>query len=440
MSKPIAAIIGRPNVGKSTLFNKLIGKRVAIVEDVPGVTRDRIYGDAEWLNYKFKLIDTGGIEPESEDIILKQMKRQAELAVELADVIIFIVDGKEGVTPADYEVAEMLRKSTKPVILVVNKIDNMSLESNKYEFYNLGIGDPISISASLGLGIGDMLDEIVKNLSEVSDGEDEDEAEIKVAIAGKPNVGKSSLLNRLAGEERVIVSDIPGTTRDAIDSYIEIGEDRFLFIDTAGMRRKAKVKEEVERYSVIRSLAAIERADVCLVMIDAEEGVTEQDEKIAGYAHESGKAIIIVVNKWDLIEKNDKTTEEFTKKIRVALSFISYAPIVFISVKTGQRMQKLIESIKYVAAQHSSRIKTGVLNEVIAQAVMMKQPPVEKGKLLRIYYITQVSTKPPTFVIFVNYEEAIHFSYERYLENQIRQHLGLEGTPIRFIYRKKKKD
>lgn len=440
MSKPIAAIIGRPNVGKSTLFNKLIGKRVAIVEDVPGVTRDRIYGDAEWLNYKFKLIDTGGIEPESEDIILKQMKRQAELAVELADVIVFIVDGKEGVTPADYEVSEMLRKTKKPVILVVNKIDNMSLESNKYEFYNLGIGEPISISASLGLGIGDMLDEIVKNLSEVTDNEEEAEAQIKVAIAGKPNVGKSSLLNRLAGEERVIVSDIPGTTRDAIDSYIEIGEDKFLFIDTAGMRRKAKVKEEVERYSVIRSLAAIERADVCLVMIDAQEGVTEQDEKIAGYAHESGKGIIIVVNKWDLIEKNDKTVEEFTKKIRHELSFISYAPIVFISVKTGQRMQKLIESIKYVAAQHSAKIKTGVINEVIAQAVMMKQPPVEKGKLLRIYYTTQVSTKPPTFVLFVNYEEAIHFSYERYLENQIRQNLGLEGTPIRFIFRKKKKD
>lgn len=439
MPKPIVALIGRPNVGKSTLFNKLTGSKMAIVEDIPGVTRDRIYGDVEWLRYKFKMIDTGGIEPVSEDIILQQMKRQAELAMETADVIVFLVDGKEGVTPADYDIAEMLRRTNKPVVLVVNKLDNISMEENKYEFYNLGIGEPISISSSLGLGIGDMLDEIVKHLKEF-EFDEEDSAEIKVAITGKPNVGKSSLLNRLAGEERVIVSDIPGTTRDAIDSYIEIGEDKFLFIDTAGIRRKSRVKEEIERYSVIRSFAAIERADVCLIMIDAGEGVTEQDEKIAGYAHESGKAIVIVVNKWDILEKNDKTADEFTNNIRRQLSFISYAPIVFISVKTGQRIPKLIELIKYVADKHSTRITTGVLNEVIAQAVMMKQPPIERGKALKIYYATQVSTKPPTFVLFVNYEDAIHFSYERYLENQVRQNLGLDGTPLRFYYRKKKKD
>lgn len=439
MPKPIVALIGRPNVGKSTLFNKLTGKKAAIVENIPGVTRDRIYGDAEWLNYKFKMIDTGGIEPVSEDIILQQMKRQAELAMETADVIVFLVDGKEGVTPADHDIAEILRKANKPVVLVVNKIDNLSMEENKYEFYNLGIGEPVSISSSLGLGLGDMLDDIVKHFKDF-EFDEEESPEIKVAITGKPNVGKSSLLNRLAGEERVIVSDIPGTTRDAIDSYIEIGENKFLFIDTAGIRRKSRVKEEIERYSVIRSLAAIERADVCLIMIDANEGVTEQDEKIAGYAHESGKAIVIVVNKWDLLEKDNKTAEEFTNKIRKELSFISYAPIVFISVKTGQRIQKLIELIKYVADKHSIRIKTGVLNEVIAKAVMMKQPPIEKGKALKIYYATQVSTKPPAFALFVNYEDAIHFSYERYLENQIRQNLGLDGTPIRLFYRKKKRD
>lgn len=439
MSKPIVAIIGRPNVGKSTLFNKLTGKKLAIVEDSPGVTRDRIYGEVEWLSYRFTLIDTGGIEPESEDIILQQMKRQAQLAVETADVIVFIVDGKEGLTPADYDVAEMLRHSKKSIVLVVNKIDNTKLEDNKYEFYNLGIGEPLAISSALSLGIGDMLDEIVKNFKK-TDIENEEGPEIKVAITGKPNVGKSSLLNKLSGEERVIVSDIPGTTRDAIDSYVEIGEDKFLFIDTAGIRRKSKVKEDIEKYSVIRSFAAIERADVCLVMIDADEGVTEQDEKIAGFAHEAGKAIVIVVNKWDLIEKDDKTAEEFTKNIRRDLAFLSYAPIIFISVKTGQRLIKLIDLIKYVSTQHSMKIKTGVLNEVIAQAVMMKQPPVEKGKVLKIFYITQVATKPPTFVLFVNAEESIHFSYQRYLENQLRQHVGLEGTPIKFIYRKKKRE
>jgi GTP-binding protein len=439
MSKELVAIVGRPNVGKSTLFNKLTGKRIAIVEDTPGVTRDRIYCHVEWLRHKFILVDTGGIEPESEDIILMQMKRQAELAIETADVIVFMVDGKEGIVPADYEVAEMLRKTKKPVILIVNKIDNLVFEDNKYEFYNLGIGEPLAISAAQGHGIGDMLDEVVKNFKEIADAEEES-PEIKVAITGKPNVGKSSLLNMLAGEERVIVSDIPGTTRDAIDSYIEINGDQFLFIDTAGIRRKSKVKEEVERYSVIRSLAAIERADVCLVMVDAEEGVTEQDEKIAGFAHEAGKGIVIVVNKWDLIEKDDKTMNEFEKAIRRDLAFIDYAPITFISAKTGQRITKLIETIKYVDNQHAMRVKTGVLNEVINQAIMMKQPPVEKGKLLKVYYVTQASTRPPTFVFFVNYTESIHFSYGRYLENQLRKHFGMEGTPIRFIYREKKKD
>jgi GTP-binding protein len=439
MAKPIVAIVGRPNVGKSTLFNKLAGQRISIVEDTPGVTRDRIYCEVEWLNIKFTLIDTGGIEPESEDIILKQMRRQAEIAIETANVIVFMVDGREGVTPADIEVANMLRKTKKPVELVVNKVDAPSFENNKYEFYNLGIGEPIAISASQGLGIGDMLDEIVKHFDNLGN-EDEDSPEIKVAIIGKPNAGKSSLLNRLVGEERVIVSDIPGTTRDAIDSYVEIEGNKFLFIDTAGIRRKSKIVEEVERYSVLRAIAAIERADVCLIMIDAQEGVTEQDEKIAGLAHEAGKASIIVVNKWDLIEKDDKTMNEFTKRIRTDLSYMPYAPIIFISAKTGQRVSRLIELIKYVADQHAMRIKTGALNEVISEAVLMKQPPIEKGKPLKIYYATQVSTKPPTFVLFVNYTDIVHFSYERYLENQIRQHFGLEGTPIKIIYREKNKD
>ncbi|TDT61842.1 ribosome biogenesis GTPase Der [Fonticella tunisiensis] len=437
MSKPIVAIVGRPNVGKSTLFNKLAGRRISIVEDTPGVTRDRIYAEVEWLNKKFTLVDTGGIEPESEDVILSQMRRQAEIAIETADVIVFMVDGKEGITPADYEVANMLRKTQKPVLVVVNKIDNLSLEDNKYEFYNLGIGDVISISAAQGLGIGDMLDEIVSFFNDF-EGVAEDEGEIKVAIIGKPNAGKSSLLNRLVGEERAIVSDIPGTTRDSIDSFVEIGGDKFLFIDTAGIRKKSKVKEEVERYSVLRAIASIERADVCAVVIDATEGVTEQDEKIAGLAHEAGKGVVIVVNKWDLIEKETNTMNEYSERIRKDLSFISYAPIVFISAKTGQRVSRMIELIKYVADQHAMRIRTGALNEVISEAVLMKQPPIEKGKALKIYYATQASTKPPTFVLFVNYTDIVHFSYERYLENQIRQHFGLEGTPIRFIYREKK--
>jgi len=439
MSKPIVAVVGRPNVGKSTLFNRLAGKRISIVEDTPGVTRDRIYCQVEWLKYKFSLIDTGGIEPASEEIIPKQMKRQAELAIETADVIIFMVDGKEGLTPSDYEVAEMLRLANKPIVLVVNKIDNTAMENNKYEFYNLGLGEPIAISASAGLGIGDMLDVVTGYFNE-SDEEDEEQDAIKVAIIGKPNVGKSSLLNRLTGEERSIVSDIPGTTRDAIDSFVKIGEDKFIFIDTAGIRRKSKVKDEVERYSVIRTLTSIEKADVCLVLLDGDEPISEQDEKIAGYAHEEGKAVVIVVNKWDKVEKDDKTMNEYIKKIRTSLSFMSYAPVVFISAKTGQRVNKMIETIKSVYEQYTIRIKTGVLNEVINEAVMMKQPPIEKGKLLKIYYATQVAIKPPTFAIFVNYTNIIHFSYARYLENQLRQHFGLEGTPIKLLYRPKNEE
>ncbi|MEG1415319.1 MAG: ribosome biogenesis GTPase Der [Clostridium sp.] len=439
MSKPIVAVVGRPNVGKSTLFNRLAGERISIVEDTPGVTRDRIYAEVEWLNHKFTLIDTGGIEPNSEDVILKQMRRQAEIAIETADVIVFIVDGREGLVAADYEVATMLRKSKKPVELVVNKIDSLTLEDNKYEFYNLGIGDPIAISASQALGLGDMLDEIVDNFDSIGEGLGND-SDIKVAIIGKPNAGKSSLLNKLSGEERAIVSNVAGTTRDAIDSYVQFGDDKFLFIDTAGIRRKSKVSEEVERYSVLRAISSIERSDVCVIMIDATEGVTEQDEKIAGLAHEAGRACVIVVNKWDLIEKDDKTMNEFTDKVRCDLAFMPYAPIVFISAKSGQRINKLIETIKFVSEKHSMRIKTGVLNEVISEAVMMKQPPVERGKALKIYYVTQVSTKPPTFVFFVNYTNIVHFSYQRYLENQLRQHFGLEGTPIRIIYREKKDD
>lgn len=439
MAKPIVAVVGRPNVGKSTLFNRLAGKRIAIVEDTPGVTRDRIYCEVEWLRYKFTLIDTGGIEPQTEDVILKQIKKQAELAMETADVIIFLTDGQGGLAPADYEVAEMLRKTKKPVLLVVNKVDNLKLEENKYEFYNLGLGEPVTISASAGLGIGDMLDEVVKNF-EVNESDDENEAEIKVTIIGKPNVGKSSLLNKLSGEERSIVSNIPGTTRDSIDSYVEVGEDKFLFIDTAGLRRKSKVTEDIEQYSVFRALAAIERADVCVVMFDASTGIADQDEKVAGYAHEDGKGIVIAVNKWDLVEKDDKTINDYTKIIRNQLGFLNYAPIIFISAKTGQRLNKLTDLIKEVNKMHSLRVKTGALNEVISEAIMMKQPPIEKGRPLKIYYATQVSIKPPTFILFVNNSEVIHFSYQRYLENQLRQHFGFEGTPLRLIFRNKNDD
>ena len=436
MPKPIVAIVGRPNVGKSTLFNKITGRRIAIVEDTPGVTRDRIYSEAEWLNNKFTLIDTGGIEPESEDIILKQMKRQAETAIETSDVIIFIVDGKDGVTPADNEVANILRKAKKPVLLAVNKVDNISQDAVKYEFYNLGMGDPIAISASESLGIGDLLDEIVKNFKQYET-EEEEIPEIKVALIGKPNVGKSSLLNKFTGEERSIVSNIPGTTRDAIDSFVKVGEDKFLFIDTAGIRRKSKTKEDIERYSVIRTLSAIERADVCVVMLDADQGIAEQDEKIAGLAHEAYKAVILAVNKWDMVDKDERTMNEFTNVIRKQLSFLSYAPVIFISAKTGQRTNKLAELIKHVNAESKHEVKTGALNEVISEALMMKQPPIDKGKALKIYYATQVSIQPPTFVFFVNYADTVHYSYERYLENQLRQHFGFEGTPIKLIFRPK---
>lgn len=437
MGKPIVAVVGRPNVGKSTLFNKLAGKRISIVQDTPGVTRDRIYAEAEWLRHTFTIIDTGGIEPESSDIIVAQMRRQAQIAIETADVIVFIVDGKEGLTGADGEVAQMLRKSKKPVVLVVNKIDSLKDEQNAYEFYNLGIGDPITISATQGLGLGDMLDRIVEHFKDSDNGDEEDEY-IKIAMVGKPNVGKSSLINRLLGEERVIVSDIPGTTRDAIDSYIENELGKFILIDTAGLRRKSRVKEEIERYSVIRTLAAIERADVCILMLDAEEGVTEQEEKIIGYAHELNKAIMVIVNKWDLIEKDDKTMDKFKKEISTKLSFITYAPYLFISAKTGQRAHKVLEVAKECFDNYNKRISTGVLNDVINKAVLMKEPPTVGLKRLKIFYVTQVGTKPPTFIFFVNDSQALHFSYERYLENQLRDSFDFKGTGIKLEFRERK--
>lgn len=437
MGKPIVAIVGRPNVGKSTLFNKLAGKRISIVEDTPGVTRDRVYAEAEWLKYNFTIIDTGGIEPESGDVIISQMRRQAQIAIETATVIVFIVDGKEGLTAADREVAQMLRKSKKPVVLVVNKVDNLKEEDNAYEFYNLGIGDPIAISASQGLGLGDMLDRVVENF-EGDDAENKDDEYIKIAFIGKPNVGKSSLINKLLGEDRVIVSDIPGTTRDAIDSYLETEEGKFLLIDTAGLRRKSKVKEEIERYSVIRTYTAIERADVCILILDATQGITEQDEKIIGYAHEMHKAIMVIVNKWDLIEKDTKTMNEFKAMIGRSLSFMSYAPYLFISAKTGQRVHKVLETVKMCYDNYSKRIKTGVLNDVISRAVMMKEPPVTGTKRLKIYYATQIGVKAPTFVLFVNDPQCTHFSYERYLENQLRDSFDFTGTGIKLEFRERK--
>lgn len=436
MAKPIVAIVGRPNVGKSTLFNKIAGKRIAIVEDEPGVTRDRIYTEVEWLNYHFTLIDTGGIEPESEEIIPAQMRRQAELAVEMANVIIFMVDGKQGLISSDREIADMLRKSRKPVLLVLNKVDNKDQSPHFYDFYELGFGEPIEISSALGLGIGDMLDKVIKYFTEV-DLEDYDEEVIKVAIIGKPNVGKSSIINKILGEDRVIVSDIAGTTRDAIDTPFTDGEDQYVFIDTAGIRRKSKIKEQVERYSVIRSLAAVERADVCLLIIDAEEGVTEQDKKIAGFSHENGKGLIIVVNKWDLIEKETNTMNTFIKDIRNELSYCEYAPILFVSALTGQRIYKILDKIKFVANQNAMRVPTGTLNEVIGEAMLLNQPPSDKGKRLKIFYATQASVKPPTFVLFINDKELMHFSYQRYIENRIRENFGFEGTPIRFIFKEK---
>ncbi len=437
MAKPIVALVGRPNVGKSTLFNKIAGERISIVQDTPGVTRDRVYADAEWLNYNFTMIDTGGIEPERDDIIVKQMRRQAQIAIETADVIMFLVDGKEGITPADEEVANMLRKSKKPVVLVVNKIDSLKDEENAWEFYNLGIGDPITISASQGLALGDMLDRVVSYFKPV-DEEEEDDEYIRIAMVGKPNVGKSSLINRLLGEERVIVSNVPGTTRDAIDSYLENELGKFILVDTAGVRRKSKVKEEIERYSVIRTMTSIERADVCILVIDATEGITEQDEKIIGFAHEKRKAIMVIVNKWDLIEKDDKTMDNFKKDLQANLKFLSYAEYLFISALTGQRVHKVLELAKKCYDNYSKRVSTGVLNDVISKAVLMKEPPIVALKRLKIFYATQVAVKPPKFVFFVNDLQARHFSYQRYLENQIRDSFDFKGTGIEIEYRERK--
>ena len=438
MSRPVVAIVGRPNVGKSTLFNALAGENISIIKDTPGVTRDRIYADVNWLNHSFTLIDTGGIEPDSSDIILSQMREQAQIAIDTADVIIFLVDVRQGLQDADSKVADMLRRSHKPVILVVNKVDSFQkFMADVYEFYNLGIGDPVPVSASSRLGIGDMLDEVVRHFPDESAEQEEDDRP-KVAVVGKPNVGKSSIINKLIGENRVIVSDIAGTTRDAIDTDISWNGKEYIFIDTAGLRRKNKIKEELERYSIIRTVTAVERADVVVVVIDAKEGVTEQDAKIAGIAHERGKGIIIAVNKWDAIEKNDKTIYEFTRKIREVLSFMPYAEILFISAVSGQRLPKLFETIDMVIENQTLRVQTGVLNEIVTEAVAMQQPPSDKGKRLKIYYVTQVSVKPPTFVVFVNDKELMHFSYVRYLENKIREAFGFKGTSLKFIIRERK--
>ena len=440
MSKPVVAIVGRPNVGKSTLFNVLAGERISIVKDTPGVTRDRIYAEVSWLDHNFTMIDTGGIEPDSKDIILSQMREQAEIAIATADVIIFLTDVRQGLQDSDAKVADMLRRSGKPVVLVVNKVDSFEkYMADVYEFYNLGIGDPFPVSAASMLGLGDMLDEVVKHFPEYNKDEAEDERP-KIAIIGKPNVGKSSLLNKLAQEDRVIVSDIAGTTRDAIDTDIKYNGKEYVFIDTAGLRRKNKIKEEIERYSIIRAVTAVERADVCIIVIDATEGVTEQDAKIAGIAHDRGKGIIIAVNKWDAIEKDDKTIYRHTEKIRDILSFMPYAEIIFISAKSGQRLNKIFETIDVVIENNSMRVATGVLNEIVTEAVAMQQPPSDKGKRLRIYYTTQVSVKPPTFVIFVNDKELMHFSYTRYLENRIRETFGFKGTALRFIIRERKEN
>lgn len=440
MSKPVVAIVGRPNVGKSTLFNVLAGERISIVQDTPGVTRDRIYAEVQWLDKAFTLIDTGGIEPDSKDVILSQMREQAEIAIETADVIIFITDVRQGLQDSDAKVADMLRRSKKPVILAVNKVDDFNkYMADVYEFYNLGIGDPIPISSSSMLGLGDMLDQVIAHFPEDA-GVDEDQDIPKIAIVGKPNVGKSSLVNRLVGENRVIVSNVAGTTRDAVDTKVKFHGKEYIFIDTAGLRRKSKIKEELERFSIIRAVAAVEKADVVIVMIDATEGVTEQDAKIAGIAHERGKGIIIAVNKWDAIEKDDKTIYKHKEKIRQTLSFMPYAQIMFISVLTGQRLPKIYETIDAVIENNSMRVATGVLNEIVTEAVAMQQPPSDKGKRLKIYYVTQVAVKPPTFVIFVNDKELMHFSYTRYLENRIRDAFGFEGTSLKFIIRERKDD
>ena len=438
MSKPVVAIVGRPNVGKSTLFNVLAGERISIVKDTPGVTRDRIYADVSWLDKAFTLIDTGGIEPDSVDIILSQMRVQAQIAFDTADVIMIITDVRQGLVDADEKVANMLRRSKKPVVLVVNKVDDFKkYMPDVYEFYNLGIGEPIPVSAASMLGIGDMLDEVIAHFPERNAEEEEDDRP-KIAVIGKPNVGKSSLINKLTGEKRVIVSDIAGTTRDAIDTAVKYCGREYVFIDTAGLRRKSKIKEELERYSIIRAVTAVERADVVVIVIDATEGVTEQDAKIAGIAHDRGKGIIIAVNKWDAIEKNDKSVKEHSDRIRQVLSFMPYAEILFISAQTGQRLNKLYEMIDVVMANNSMRLATGVLNEIVAEAVAMQQPPSDKGKRLKIFYITQVSVKPPTFVVFVNDKKLMHFSYTRYIENRIRDAFGFRGTALRFIIRERK--
>ena len=440
MSKPIVAIVGRPNVGKSTLFNALAGENISIVKDTPGVTRDRIYADVTWLDHAFTLIDTGGIEPDSSDIILSQMREQAQIAIDTADVIIFLADVRQGLVDADSKVADMLRRSRKPGVLAINKVDSFQkFMADTYEFYNLGIGDPVPISAASRLGIGDLLDEVVKHFPEQT-GEVEEDDRPRIAIVGKPNVGKSSIINKLIGENRVIVSNIAGTTRDAIDTEVRRNGKDYIFIDTAGLRRKNKIKEELERYSIIRTVTAVERADVVILVIDAKEGVTEQDAKIAGIAHERGKGIIIAVNKWDAIEKNDKTVYEYTNKIRNILSYMPYAEITFISAVTGQRLPKLFELIDMVIQNQNLRVATGVLNEIMTEAVALQQPPSDKGKRLKLFYITQVAVKPPTFVIFVNDKELMHFSYTRYLENKIRDAFGFKGTALRFLIRERKGD
>lgn len=438
MSKPIVAIVGRPNVGKSTLFNALAGENISIVKDTPGVTRDRIYADISWLNYNFTLIDTGGIEPDSGDVILSRMREQAQIAIETADVIIFLVDVRQGLVDADFQVADMLRRSQKPVVLAVNKADNYEkFLPDTYEFYNLGLGDPHPVSANSKLGFGDLLDEVVENCDPKALEEEEDERP-KIAIIGKPNAGKSSIINKMLGEERVIVSDVAGTTRDAIDTVIQKNGKEYVFIDTAGLRRKNKIKEDLERYSAIRTVSAVERCDVAVLVIDATEGITEQDAKIAGIAHERGKGMIIAVNKWDLVEKDDKTIYKFTNKIREVLAYMSYAELVFISAKTGQRFPKIFDMLDAVIENHAMRVQTGVLNEILTEAVAMKQPPSDKGKRLKLYYMTQVSVKPPTFVVFINDRQLMHFSYTRYIENQIRNTFGFRGTPIHIIARERK--
>jgi len=436
MNRAIVCIVGRPNVGKSTLFNKLVGRRIAITEDTPGVTRDRIYAEGEWLGRYFTVIDTGGLEPENDDIIMSNIKKQAQIAIDTADVILFVVDGLNGLTSTDKEVGEILRKSGKEVLVVCNKIDTPKTPDEIYEFYELGMGEPIVISAEQALGLGDLLDKVIENFPEDKE-TDEDEDIVRVAFIGKPNAGKSSLINHILGEERLIVTNIPGTTRDSIDSYFNYGENKYVFVDTAGLRRKRSIYENVERYSVVRTLTAVDRADLCVLVIDATEGITEQDTKVAGYAHDNGKGIIIAVNKWDIVDKDDKTYLEFEKSIRETLGFINYSPIVYISAKTGQRVNKMLDLLNVVNNNYNLRISTGVLNDILNQAVLMNQPPSDKGKRAKIYYGTQVSVRPPKFVIFVNDKELMHFSYMRYIENQIRNHFGFSGVPIQFELREK---